>query len=302
MRGVRGLSRGWPSVVALVLSGLALSGCETFQGKPARLYTVAEEVTNARDSLPSLVDSYRLATSDNDRMFYRNEYISRRMYIIGAEFTEFEVALTREREEFGFSTALVGQGLSTAGAVFTPVNTVRTLSALSGGVNASRGFYDSELLVNKTIQIIQAQMEAKRDDVSTNIIKKMSLSATLYPLSAALNDLEDLYRAGTLTAGFIKATAEAGNSAQQSADLKQAAIQGGVFQPTDDTTRRLITYFSGATGQTRLRAISLCLFNSGKGIKSGSGGPPDPMLYLGANNLAVRQKMITCSQTNGDPA
>jgi hypothetical protein len=54
MRGVGELRHRWPVAMAFVLVGLLLAGWETFRGKPARLSTVPEEVTNARDSLPPL--------------------------------------------------------------------------------------------------------------------------------------------------------------------------------------------------------------------------------------------------------
>jgi hypothetical protein len=225
------------------------------------------------------------------------------MYIIDAEFTEFETALTKEREEFGFTTALVTQGLTTAGAVFTPANTVRTLSALAGGVNASRGFYDSELLVGKTIQIVQSQMEAKRDEVATRIITKVGYPAQTYPLSAALHDLEDYYRAGTLTAGLIKATADAGEAAKLASDNKEAVmvIQGGLFQPNEDTTRLVMAYLApGPMRKIRLSKMSACLFSLGK--RSASGGPPNALAFsIGANNRGVRLNMIKCARDNGDP-
>jgi hypothetical protein len=305
MRGVAGLRRGWRAVVAIILAGAILSGCETFKGRPNRLYTVAEEVANARDSLPTVATNYDLATTDNDRIFYRNDYIARRMYIIDAEFTEFETALTKERGEFGFTTALVTQGLTTAGAVFTPANTVRTLSALAGGVNASRGFYDSELLVNKTIQIVQAQMEAKRDDVAARIFRKVDFLPRTYPLSAALHDLEDYYRAGTLTAGLIKATTEAGEAAKDALERKEAAmiIQGGAFQPTEDTTRRVLIYLRVADPDLRKKRfdnMSACLLSNK--FKTIGGGAPDPFSYaVGVNGLDARRAMIQCALKNGDP-
>ncbi|SHL10098.1 hypothetical protein SAMN05444159_4993 [Bradyrhizobium lablabi] len=304
MRRVGELRHRWLACSAVALAGLLLSGCETFRGRPERLYTVAEEVTHARvDVLPAILDSYRAATTDNDRMFYRNEYISRRMYIIDAEFTEFETALTREREEFGFSTALVTQGLTTAGAVFTPANTVRTLSALAGGVNASRGFYDSELLVGKTIQIIQSQMEAKRDEVAARIIGKVGYSAITYPISAALHDLEDYYRAGTLTAGLIKAAADAGEAAKQASDNKEAVmvIQGGLFQPNEDTTRLVRAYLAPGPNRTRrLADMSACLFRVG--FRTSTGGAPNALSYQsGASNRGARLSMIKCAKDNGDP-
>jgi hypothetical protein len=212
----------------LLVLGLALleTSCQTFTGEPTRLYTVAEEAAMARDvDLPSIAANYNAATSDASRMHFRNEYIARRMYIVDLEYTEFQTALTRERQEFGFASALTAQGLSTAGAVFTPASTVRVLSALTSGVNAARGFYDSEILVNKTIQIVESQMQSNRADVATRIFSRVRESTLTYPLSAALIDLEDYYRAGTLTSGLIKATAEAAIDAQQSEALKVAVIR-----------------------------------------------------------------------------
>lgn len=217
--------RSLTSVVALA-GALLAAGCQTFKGEPERLYAVAEEAAMARDlDLPNIVAAYNAASTDIDKMRFRNEYIARRMYVVDLEYTEFETGLTSERQEFGFGSAVVAQGLSTAGAVFTPASTVRILSALTSGVNATRGFYDSELLVNKTIQIVQSQMQSKRDDVATRIFGRVKESSLTYPLSAALHDLEDYYRAGTLTSGLIKATAEAGNNAQTSAKAKAAVVK-----------------------------------------------------------------------------
>lgn len=292
------LRRGSLEVVAFVLAGLLLSGCETFQGRPSRIYSVAEEVANARESLPAIATSYDLATNDNDRIRYRNDYIARRMYIIDAEFTEFESALTKERGEFGFTTALVTQGLTTAGAVFTPANTVRALSALAGGVNASRGFYDSELLVNKTIQIVQAQMEAKRDDVAARIFGKVDYLPRTYPLSAALHDLEDYYRAGTLTAGLIKATAEAGEAAKDASDKKEAVmmLQGGRFDAKDTSMTLAMNYLAPANPKNAARVdlLSRCL--SKLGFRSA------PVSYaIDPSSRGVRLLMKDCAARAGDP-
>jgi hypothetical protein len=239
-----------------LFAALLAAGCQTFNGEPERLYLVSEEAAAARDvDLPAIEAAYNAATTDVARMAYRNDYIARRMYIIDLEFTEFETALTRERQEFGFGSALATQSLSTAGAVFTPASTVRVLSALSSGANATHALYDSELLVNKTIQIVQSQMESKRDDVATRIFGRVRESALTYPLSAALHDLEDYYRAGTLTAGLIKATADAGISAEESAAQKvavikqQAVLIQDVRKPLPPQSSLVIT------GPTRLTAI-----------------------------------------------
>jgi len=243
----------WRWFKASLIPCLALTStsCQTFKGEPERLYSVAEEAAAAREvELPSIEASYNSATSDGARMLFRNEYVARRMYIIDLDYTEFETALTRERQEFGFASALTAQGLSTAGAVFTPASTVRVLSALASGVNASRGFYDSELLVNKSIQIVQSQMQSKRDDVATRIFSRVRESTLTYSLSAALHDLEDYYRAGTLTSGLIKAAAEAAINAQDSAAQKVAVIRAQAVQGVITDVRKPLV------GQSRLSIVT----------------------------------------------
>jgi hypothetical protein len=296
MRGLGRLRRGWGAFSVIALAGLLLSGCETVRGRPERLIPVAQEAQNARDALPTIAGNYQSATSDNDRKRFRNEYIALRMYIIDAEFTEYEIALTKERGEFGLTTALVVQGLTTAGAVFTPVNTVRTLSALAGGVNASRGFYDSELLANKTIQIIQSQMEAKRDEVATRILQKVDFPPTTYTLPSALHDLEDYYRAGTLTAGLIKATADAGVAAQQAAADKEIVMMlpGGRFDPTDALMKTVKSYIAaGPKRAARMQLLTDCL---------GPRFPLSPSIYARDPTMgSVRVLMKECAARAGDP-
>ncbi|HXL13084.1 MAG TPA: hypothetical protein VN941_03885 [Bradyrhizobium sp.] len=211
-------------IVAICVGLAVLTGCQTVQGGPERLYTIAEERADARDiELPEYLNAYKATRNEVDRVFFRNEYIARRMYIIDVEYTDYETTLTKERQEFGFASAMVSQGLSTAGAVFTPANTVRTLSALAGGVNASRGFYDSELLLTKTVQIAQGHMRAQRDRIARAILLQKNKTTLEYSLSAALHDLEDYYRAGTITAGLIEAVGVAGQDAQiAAADKAQA--------------------------------------------------------------------------------
>jgi hypothetical protein len=212
-------------LIFLGFVSITIPGCQTISGEPERLYSAAEEADSTRSLLSRIEQSYYDSSSDAERKSWRNEYIGRRMYYTDLQFTDFQTALTRERQQFGFTSALAAQGLSAAGAVVTPVNTVRILSALTGGVNASRGFYDSELLTNRAIQIVESQMQSNRDNVSTIILSRLNESAVTYPLSFALTDLEDYYRAGTMTSGLIKAAAEAAINAHESEDLKYAAIR-----------------------------------------------------------------------------
>jgi hypothetical protein len=146
-------------------------------------------------------------------------------------------------------------------------------------------------------------MEAKRDDVAARIIGKVDFPPTTYTLSSAMHDLEDYYRAGTLTEGLIKATTDAGVAAQQASANKEAVmvVQGGAFQPNEDTTKRVLAYLApGPNRVRRLAAMSTCLFKIG--FRGASGGPPNALAFsIGINNRGPRLNMIKCAQDNGDP-
>ena len=80
-------------------------------------------------------------------------------------------------------------------------------------------------------------------------------------------------------------------------------IQGGAFQPNEDTTKRVLIYLRVADPKLkaqRFSNMSACLFS--KGFKTTSGGPPDPFSYaVGLNGIEARKRMIECSIKNGDP-
>jgi len=253
MRGVRGLSRRWPSVVGFVLTGLLLSSCKTLEGGPDRIYSVAEEVAAARQTIETLTAQYYNGGANENA---RNEIISRRMYIIDVEYSQYEESLTRERQELGFITSTTAQGLNVAGALFTPAQTVRILSGVAGAVGSVRGYYDSEIVIAKTIQIAQGQMQYLRDQVSTRIRNSMAQPLGQYPLSLALSDLEDYYRAGTLSEGLVKAVGDSGSAATIASMNKQSTIKV-TFAPDFATQDPINQYLlsTGAVGRAKLNQI-----------------------------------------------
>jgi hypothetical protein len=218
----------------LVLAGW-LSGCATTDGGPERLYPVSDEVARTRALLEGpdgLEARYYAARTDTDRLYYRNEIIAGRMYLIDVEYSTYEAALTSERQKFQFAGSVVGQGLNTAGALFTPAATTRILSGAAGAVGATKGYYDSDLVVAKTIQIVEGQMRAQRDTLAQRILSRRTEPAATYPLSAAMSDLEDYYRAGTFNSGLIDASAQAGNAATVAAAAKTYMVSYGTNAST----------------------------------------------------------------------
>ena len=253
MRGVAELRRVGRSFAGIALAALLLVGCKTVEGGPDRLYSIAEEVAAARATVEALTAQY-YAGGANENM--RNEIISRRMYIIDVEYSQYEQALTRERQEVGFITATTAQGLNVAGALFTPAQTVRILSGLAGGVGAVRGYYDSEIVIAKTIQIAQGQMKMLRAQASDKIRGAMGQPLSQYPLSLAMADLEDYYRAGTLAEGLVKALGDSGSGATAAGAAKQNLIR--VTFASDPASQDPITQYllaTGAEGRQNLNRI-----------------------------------------------
>ena len=87
------------------------------------------------------------------------------MYIIDANYSQYEANFGRQNAQLGFAADSVSQGLNTAGALFVVVPTVRILSGVAGGITGIKGSYQSDLLGSKTVEIIQSQMRANRDEV-----------------------------------------------------------------------------------------------------------------------------------------
>jgi hypothetical protein len=275
MRGVEHLRRGWVAIAAFILAGSLLGGCKSVDGGPDRLYPVADEVARARtlldvegpDGIPGLVTRYYAVrgidtTADTERMYWRNEIIARRMYIIDVQYTEYETALLNERQKFGFGTSLAAQSLAIAASLTTPLRSAQLLGGVAAGVGAARGFYDSEIVIAKTIQIAQGHMRANRDDVAKRILPLRTASSVLYPLSAAMRDLEDYYSAGTLSAGLIDALGQSGTAAQQAA-AEKALVMSGIYSP-DESTRILDAFLRPGGGtspvnRTNLKAAQACM-------------------------------------------
>jgi hypothetical protein len=205
-----------------------VAACATIEGGPHRLYTVDQEVGEAQVELPTLLGYYYKAGAGSDaQKYYRNEYVARRMYIIDVEYSDYEAALTSERQKFTFGAAVTGGALNTIGALSPAGATARALNGAAGAVNATSGYYDSDLVIAKTIQIVEAQMRGQRDLVAKTILQRRDESTTTYPLAAALSDLEDYYRAGTMNSGLIQAAGDAANNAAGAAAAKDIVVTYG---------------------------------------------------------------------------
>lgn len=169
--------------------------------------------------------------NEASRRQYRNAMISGRMYAIDIQYTAYESALTRERQNVGFGAAATTIGLATASTLVTPTATKDLLTGLAGFVTGARAAYDNDILFAHSVQWIQTQMRTQRSTVADRILRGMRASTEDYPMAAALSDLEDYYRAGTFTGGVIGTTATLGAEERLAQLLKQDRIEVA-FVPT----------------------------------------------------------------------
>jgi hypothetical protein len=214
-------------LVSVSVSALALAGCLPSTGTPERLYPVADEMIVVRTTQEELVRQYNFYVFSNPAQakLIRNEIIAQRIYAIDVQYTQYENALTREGQEVSFGALATAGALGTASTLFTPVVTKSVLSGLSTVILATKGHYDSEILLAQSIRTIQKQMRASRNLIAAGISAKVVQSVTDYPLSAALSDVEDYYNAGTLTTGVVDTSTTVGIQEDSSKDIKQAVTQ-----------------------------------------------------------------------------
>jgi hypothetical protein len=214
---------------AVIAIALATSGCLASTRNPERLYAVPDEMAEVKREQEPLVASYYSlisnppfdgATRARARSL-RNEIVAQRMYAIDVLYTQYEAGLTRERQEVGFATLTTAEGLSTAATLVTPTVTKSILSGLTTAVVATKGHYESEILLAQTMRTIQKQMRASRHVIAEHITARMGQDIGDYPLAAALGDVEDYYRAGTLTTGVLDTSTTVGEQEKASEQRKQ---------------------------------------------------------------------------------
>ncbi|ABE41312.1 hypothetical protein [Rhodopseudomonas pseudopalustris] len=226
------------ATVVLVVAASALTGCVFVTDGPKRLYPVDVEAEMVRQAIGRL-DLSRLANSAADR----NAFIAARMYAIDMQYTAYESALTRERQNVGFGAAAATLGLTTASGLLAPVATKNILTGAAGFITGTRAAYDNDVLLAQSVQWIQSQMRAKRGEIYGRIVSGMQLSTSEYPLAAALSDLEAYYRAGTFTGGM----------------LSTSEVLAADAQAVEEEKRESITVTYGSTSSTV--ALRACLMN-----------------------------------------
>ncbi len=221
-------------IIVLATAGFVLvsvAGCApSFQGEPNRLYSVQHEVQFAQGLSSQWYGQYvKIIDSGGDPgalRALRDRIIYARMYGIDQNYSEYEAALTRERQNTGFWSNIAVLGLTTAGTVVGGAQTKAILHAIAAGLTGVGTAYNEKILIEKTIDILQKSMRAHRNDVRATIIQRLQKADVMvYPLELALADLEDYYRAGTLTGAFIGVSNDVSKSLEASIAKENKIIE-----------------------------------------------------------------------------
>ena len=233
--------RSFSSFPLLVLCclAIALSGClPSTQVGPPRLYSVDEEIANVRgqSQLPDFVAYAGL--SDEGKRGYRDALFTARMYAIDLEFSNYEIELTQERQSVAAGGDLAAATLSGIVPLVTGVNAKNWLGFASAMTTSGKAIYSNDILFAKTIQILQTQMEATRAHIAAIIKTRLGSPVSVYPLAAALSDLEDYYRAGTLTGAVNEVTSTVSGDAAQAKQEKADAVPANL-RPFSSSSDRL---------------------------------------------------------------
>jgi hypothetical protein len=222
-------------VIALT-SSLLLSGCllerdciPTGCGGPERLVPVNQELASiaAYADYPDVLSRYTSAGSLDAKKAVRNEFIFDRIYAMDVKYTTYEESLTKESQSEGFWAAVTNAALTGTAALIPVAQTAQILSAVAAGLTTTDQAYSKQFLYSRAVQILQSKMRAKRSTIVSQIVLRANKPVTEYPLGMAMADLEEYYRAGTLSSAFIDLQEGVGSEAIANRAVKDELKGGG---------------------------------------------------------------------------
>lgn len=243
-------------IASTFVAAFVVVGCTglapSTRGAPPRMFPITEEVEFARSASDSAEYGKYVAATGQVKFNLRNQIVYARMYGIDQLYSDFEISLTTERQKVGFYSTIVNLGLTGTGAVIAGETTKSILAAAATGLTGAKEAYDSDILIAKTIDLLQQNMRANRKIVRAAIIERLSLPVQAYPLELALTDIENYYRAGTITSALIGVSENAGEKLGKAKKIEAAAIR--VKFSKDTASHKVRSFlFSGPNGSLNAR-------------------------------------------------
>ncbi|MFS8146451.1 hypothetical protein [Rhizobium sp. BR 249] len=256
-------------IVVFACCAMVAACTPSLQSGPQRLFTAAEETSLIKQQVGPPDFKFYSASTTGERIKYRNNYIAARMYAMDVAYTEYENALTTERQTVGFVGSSANIALNTAATLVTPTSTKTAISAVAAGLSGTRAAYNDDVLLKNSVDLLQTQMRANRANVAATIFRRMSHDDSVYPLAMALSDLEDYYRAGTMTGGIIKAQSTVSAAEQLAVENKEAAILYQISERPSQVALRNALAPNGIYNQSLAAKIKAALSRDNISVKLG---------------------------------
>jgi len=183
-------------------------GCAALKAYPDRPVSVDDQLRNLTWCFdPS---SEKPPESGVGLTAWRNEVVNCRIRAIDLQFTSFEQSIARENIGLNTGADIAVLGLGAATALTGGAGTKSILGAISGGVIGTKGIIDKDVFYSKTMPALLTQMEAQRKSQLVKIRNGLKLPVGTYPLSEALIDVEEYFKAGSIPAALQGIIEQAG--------------------------------------------------------------------------------------------
>jgi hypothetical protein len=244
-------------ITAVLITFLSLYGCTTMQGYPSRSDDPVRELQALATYLdPEVVTTYNSKPS-TEKQAYRDDVVNGRIRAVDINFNAFEQALSKEGIGINVATDWAVIGLGGAGAIVGGASTKSILSATSGAITGAKGSIDKHVFFEKTMPVLLSQMEALRKEVLVRIRSGLELGVDKYPLMAALIDLEDYYKAGTVPGALMGITAASGDTIKKADEKLETIIRGTFTQ--DDAGDFILKTWNYGNSRDKTKKILECM-------------------------------------------
>lgn len=113
----------WGRLSIIIAAASFLGGClASLNDGPPRLSPVEDETAVIRKQYGKPDPAY-ISWTEGQKVAYRDELVTQRMYAIDIQYSSYETALTQERQQLGFLSTTSNLALTGAATLIGPVQT-----------------------------------------------------------------------------------------------------------------------------------------------------------------------------------
>jgi hypothetical protein len=148
----------------------------------------------------------------------RNELLFGRFGAIDLLFHRYTDAMYVQNKSYDLSShaaILTLAGLGTLGDQVFTATSLRAFAATSGLVSGMKESYDKNTLINQSLILVLATMNAERTRIRAEAVAASKKDLIEFPIEEALSKSESYYRAGTISRALEVLTAAAGEKQTQ---------------------------------------------------------------------------------------